>query len=103
MYDFMQEVKILMRQLTESFVKGGSNGMGCFVRVAKVAWDVLSRVAEMTWDVLSGQANLCWMFCQGCQKKGMGCFVPGCFVLHSFLDGKIFEQESPSCIQPDRK
>ena len=31
--------------------------MGCFVRVTKTAWDVLSKVA-----------NGCGMFCPGCQK-----------------------------------
>ena len=43
------------------FVRGDKNCMGCFVRVGKSMWDVLSRVS----------------------KNGMGCFVPGCFVLHS--------------------
>ena len=43
------------------FVRGGKNGMGCFVRGVKLMRDVLSGVA----------------------KNGMGCFVPGCFVLHS--------------------
>ena len=32
---------------------------------------------------ISGVANLRGMFCPGCQKNGMGCFVPGWFVLHS--------------------
>ena len=46
--------------------------MGCFVRGDKSMWDVLSGVL----------------------KNGMGCFVPGCFVLHSamglkFLFGNI--------------
>ena len=47
---------------------------------AKKAWDVLSRVTKTAWDVLSGVANRCGMFCP---ENGMGCFVPGCFVLHS--------------------
>ena len=51
---------------------------------AKMAWDVLSGVTKTAWDVLSGVANLCGMFCPGCQKNGMGCFVAGCFVLHSY-------------------
>ena len=53
--------------------------VGCFVRVAEMAWDVLSRAAKMawdvlsavtktTWDVLSRAANRCGMFCPGCQK-----------------------------------
>ena len=44
------------------FVRGDKNCMGCFVRVGKLMRDVLSGVS----------------------KNGMGCFVPGCFVLHSF-------------------
>ena len=43
--------------------------------VTKTAWDVMSRVTKTAWDVLSGVANLCGMFCPGCQKNGMGCFV----------------------------
>ena len=39
--------------------------MGCFVRAAKMAWDVLSRVTKTAWDVLSGVANLCGMFYPG--------------------------------------
>ena len=39
------------------FVRGGKNGMGCYVRVTKTAW-----------DVLSGVANLRGMFCPGWQK-----------------------------------
>ena len=49
---------------------------------AKMAWDVLSGMTKTAWDVLYGVANLYRMFCSGCQKNGMGCFVPGCFVLH---------------------
>ena len=45
------------------FVRGDENCMGCFVRGGKSMQDVLSRVS----------------------KTGMGCFVPGCFVLHSIL------------------
>ena len=52
---------------------------------AKMAWDILSGVTKTAWDVLSGVANRCGMFCPGWQKNGMGCFVPGCFVLHSIL------------------
>ena len=48
--------------------------------VTKMAWDVMSGVTKMAWDVLSGVANLCGMFCPGCKKNGMGCFVLGCFV-----------------------
>ena len=61
--------------------------------VAEVAWDVLSRAAKMAWDVLSGATKTAWdVFVRGGKlmrgvlsgmaKKGMGCFVPGCFVLH---------------------
>ena len=45
------------------FVRGDKNCMGCFVRRGKLMRDVLSGVA----------------------KNGMGCFVPGCFVLHSLF------------------
>ena len=45
-----------------------------------MAWDVMSGVTKTAWDVLSGMANLCGMFCPGCKKNGMGCFVPECFV-----------------------
>ena len=48
--------------------------------VTKMAWDVMSGVTKTAWDVLFGVANLCGMFCPGCKKNGMGCFVPGCFV-----------------------
>ena len=50
------------------------------LRVSEMAWDVLSGVTKTAWDVLSGLANLCGMFCPGCPKNGMGCFVAGCFV-----------------------
>ena len=40
-----------------------------------MAWDVMSGVTKTAWDVLSGMANLCGMFCTGCKKNGMGCFV----------------------------
>ena len=43
------------------FVQVGRNGMESFVRGGKSIRDVLSGVS----------------------KIGMGCFVPGCFVLHS--------------------
>ena len=39
------------------FVLGGKNGMGCYVRGDKTAW-----------DVLSGVANRCRKFCPGWQK-----------------------------------
>ena len=39
------------------YVQGDKNSMGCYVRVTKTAW-----------DVLSGVANLCGMFCPGWQK-----------------------------------
>ena len=52
---------------------------------AKMAWDVLSGATKVAWDVLSGVTNLSGMFSPGWQKNGMGCFVPGCFVLHSFF------------------
>ena len=45
-----------------------------------MAWDVMSGVTKTAWDVLSRVANLCGVFCPGCKKNGMGCFVPGCFV-----------------------
>ena len=47
------------------FVRGDKNCMGCFVRGGKLMRDVLSGVA----------------------KNGIGCFVPGCFVLHSYCNG----------------
>ena len=63
--------------------------MGCFVRMAKMAWDVMSGVTKTAWDVmpgvtktawdvLSGVANLCGMFCPGWQKWH-GMFCPGMF------------------------
>ena len=42
--------------------------MGCYVRVTKTTWDVMSGVTKTAWDVLSRVANLWGMFCQGCQK-----------------------------------
>ena len=42
--------------------------MGFYVRVTKMAWDVMSGVTKTAWDVLSGVANLCGMFCPGCKK-----------------------------------
>ena len=42
--------------------------MGCYVRVAKRAWDVMFGVTKTAWDVLSGVANLCGIFCPGCQN-----------------------------------
>ena len=60
---------------------------GVMFGVTKTAWDVMSGVTKTAWDVLSGVANLCGMFCPGWQKKGMGCFVPGCFVrLPTFIN-----------------
>ena len=54
------------------FVRGGKNGMGCFVRGDKNCMGCFVRGGKLMRDVLSGVV-----------KKGMGCFVPGCFVLHS--------------------
>ena len=49
-----------------------------------MAWDVLSGAAKMAWDVLSGVS-----------KNGMGCFVAGCFVLHSLKTvGSLMKVES---------
>ena len=60
------------------FVRVGKNGMGCFVRGDKNCMGCFVRGGKSLWDVLSGVA-----------KIGMGCFVPGCFVLHS---GDIFSE-----------
>ena len=46
--------------------------MGCFVRGDKNCMGYFVRGGKLMRDVLSGVA-----------KNGMGCFVPGCFVLHS--------------------
>ena len=54
------------------FVRGGKNGMGCLVRGDKNCMGCFVRGGKLMRDVLSGVA-----------KNGMGCFVPGCFVLHS--------------------
>ena len=54
------------------FVRGGKNGMGCFVRGDKNCMVCFVRGGKLMRDVLSGVS-----------KYGMGCFVPGCFVLHS--------------------
>ena len=54
------------------FVRGGKNGMVCFVRGDKNCMGCFVWGGKLMRDVLSGVA-----------KNGMGCFVPGCFVLHS--------------------
>ena len=59
------------------FVRGGKNGMGCFVRGDKNCMGCFVRGGKLMRDVLSGVA-----------KIGMGCFVPGCFVLHSTYMGR---------------
>ena len=48
--------------------------MGCFVRDDKNCMRCFVRDGKSLRDVLSGVA-----------KNGMGCFVPGYFVLHSGL------------------
>ena len=58
------------------FVRGGKSGMGCFVRGDKNSMECFARGGKSSWDVLSGVS-----------KNGMGCFVPGCFVLQSFILG----------------
>ena len=50
-------------------MSGGRNGIGCFVRVAEMAWGVLSEVANLFLVVLSRVS-----------KNGMGCFLLRCFV-----------------------
>ena len=60
------------------FVRGGKNGMGCFVRGDKNCMGCFVRVGKSMRDVLSGVS-----------KIGMGCFVLGCFVLHS-LSASLF-------------
>ena len=60
------------------FVRGGKNGMGCFVRGDKNGMGCFVRDGKLMRDVLSGVA-----------KIGMGCFVPGCFVLHSDFLGHL--------------
>ena len=55
--------------------------------VAEEAWDVLCGAAKMAWDVLSGVTKTAWDVLSGVAKNGMGCFVPGCFVLHSAFSG----------------
>ena len=47
-----------------------------------MAWDVLSGVTKTAWDVLSGFGKSMRDVLSGVAKNGMGCFVPGCFVLH---------------------
>ena len=54
------------------FVRGGKSGMGCFVRGDKNCMGCFVRGGKLMRDVLSGVL-----------KNGMGCYVPGCFVLHS--------------------
>ena len=51
---------------------GSRNGMGCSVRGGKNCMGRFVWGGKSLWDVLSGVS-----------KNGMGCFVPGCFVLHS--------------------
>ena len=52
------------------FCPGDKNCMRCFVRGGKLMRDVLSAVA----------------------KNGMGCFVPGCFVLHRICTPTEYHQ-----------
>ena len=54
------------------FVQGGKNGMGCFVRGDKNCMGCFVQGGKSMRDVLSGVS-----------ENGMGCFVLGCFVLHS--------------------
>ena len=54
------------------FVRGGKNGMGSFVRGDKNCMGCFVLGGKLMRDVLSGVL-----------KKGMGCFVLVCFVLHS--------------------
>ena len=54
------------------FVRGGKNGMGCFVQGDKNCMGCFVRGGKLMRDVLSKVA-----------LHGMGCFVPGCFVLNS--------------------
>ena len=61
------------------FVRGGKNGMGCFVRGDKNCMGCFVRGGKLMRDVLSGVA-----------KKGMGYFVPGCFVLHSNFQDSVY-------------
>ena len=69
------------------FVRGGKNGMGCFVQGDKNYMGFLVSGGKTMWDVLSGVS-----------KSSMGCFVPGCFVLHSkptlYDDTKIKAHDS---------
>ena len=60
---------------------------------AKMAWDVLCGVAKLAWDVLSGWKSM-WVVLSGVSKNGMGCFVPGCFVLHSITTFILFFQST---------
>ena len=65
------------------YLKLGQEACDVLYWIAKMAWDVLSGVSKTAWDVLSGMANRCGMFYLGMSKNGMGCFVLGCFVIHS--------------------
>ena len=62
------------------FVWGGKSGMGCFVRGDKNCMGCFVRGGKSMWDVLSRVS-----------KTGMGCFVPGCFVLHSHVEPSLRE------------
>ena len=74
------------------FVWGGKNGMGCFVQGDKNCMGCFVRSGKTMRDVLSGVS-----------KIGMGFFVPGCFVLHSFYMGPCIHRIGPNHrIGPDR-
>ena len=58
------------------FVRGGKSGMGCFVWGDKNCMGCFVLGGKLMRDVLSEVL-----------KIGMGCFVQGCFVLHSSDSG----------------
>ena len=63
-----------VRPAKAQVVRGGRNGIGCFVRGGKNGMGCFVRDGKLMRDVLSGVS-----------KNDMGCFVAGCFVLHSFF------------------
>ena len=40
------------RNCMECFVQDGKSGMGHFVRITEIAWDVLLSETEKSWDVM---------------------------------------------------
>ena len=62
------------------FVRGGKNGMGCYVRGDKTSMGCYVRGDKNCMGCFVRGGKSLWDVLSGVSKKGMGCFVPGCFV-----------------------